>query len=66
MARPGNQADTGIMEEVEALMQAGKAATICAALDLLMEAARRAGDTGKRNRIKKTQKAKGCRHSRHS
>ncbi|NET58316.1 MAG: hypothetical protein F6K47_19815 [Symploca sp. SIO2E6] len=31
-----------------------------------MQAAKLARDTGKIQRIKKTQKAKGCRHSRHS
>ncbi len=62
----GNVADTGIMGEVNALIAAGTAATVCAALELLMAAAKSAGDTDRINRIKATQKAKGCRHSRHS
>lgn len=66
MAAPGNQADTGILDEAYALIRAGAAAEMCAALALLMEQARRAGDTAKMQRIKKTQKAKDCRHSRHS
>lgn len=66
MSKPGNVADTGIMDEVRALIEAAKAATICAALQLLMDAARLAGDKKKMQRIKKTQKANGCRHSRHS
>ena len=66
MASKGNQADTGIMNEVDALIRAGTAATVCAALAMLMAAAKSAGDKKKMQRIKKTQKAKGCRHSRHS
>ncbi len=66
MASSGNQADTGIMDEVQALIRAGQAATVCAALELLMQLAKQAGDRAKIQRIKKTQKAKGCRHSRHS
>ena len=61
-----NEADTGIMEQVQALIRAGKAATVCAELDLLKAAARRAGDKSSIQRIKATQKTKGCRHSRHS
>jgi hypothetical protein len=66
MSSSGNVADTGIMEEVQALIAAGTAATVCAGLALLMAAARRAGDKIRIRRIKKTQKDKGCRHSRHS
>ena len=66
MAAPGNQADTGIMDEVQQLISAGTAVTVCAALELLMQSAKQAGDTERIKRIKKTQKAKGCRHSRHS
>ena len=70
MAAPGNVADTGILEEVERLIQAaiavGAALTMCAALAQLMAAAERARDTRRIQRIKATQKAKGCRHSRHS
>jgi hypothetical protein len=66
MAAPGNQADTGIMDEVQQLISAGTAVTVCAALELLMQSAKQAGDTERIKRIKETQKAKGCRHSRHS
>jgi Domain of unknown function (DUF4157)/Bacterial toxin 34 len=62
-----NVADTGIMGEVNDLISAARAAgqalTVCAALAQLMAAAKRAGDTSRMNRIKRTQKAKGCRHS---
>jgi hypothetical protein len=64
-----NVADTGIMGEVHELIAAataaGAALTICAALEQLMAAAKRARDTARINKIKATQKAKGCRHSRH-
>ncbi len=66
MASPGNQADSGIMDEARELIATGAATAICAALDILMNAARAAGDKAKMQRIKKTQKAKGCRRSRHS
>ncbi|HAZ48610.1 MAG TPA: hypothetical protein DDW76_22935 [Cyanobacteria bacterium UBA11369] len=68
MAAPGNQADTGIMQEANELIaeSEGKVTDICEALDLLMKEAKRAKDTNKIARIKATQKAKGCRHSRHS
>jgi RHS repeat-associated protein len=66
MAANGNQADTGIMGEAQALIAAGLAAGICEALAMLMDAAKRACDSARQQRIKKTQKAKGCRHSRHS
>jgi hypothetical protein len=65
-----NVADTGIMGEVHELIAAataiGTALTICAALEQLMAAAKQAADTARINKIKATQKAKGCRHSRHS
>ena len=63
MSASGNVADTGIMEEAQALIAAGAAATICAALQILMD---QASDSRRKQRIKATQKAKGCRHSRHS
>lgn len=66
MSAPGNQADTGIMGEAQELIRAGRAATICAALEILLQLAKAAGDTKRVQRIKTTQKAKGCRHSRHS
>jgi hypothetical protein len=63
LAAPGNVVDTAIMEEAQALITAGKAESICAALQMLMN---RTEDSARRQRIKRTQKAKGCRHSRHS
>lgn len=66
MASSGNQADTEIMGEAQELIGSGRAATLCAALELLMQLAKQAGNKARIQRIKKTQKAKGCRHSRHS
>jgi hypothetical protein len=66
MAAPGNQADSGIMEEVHTLIRSGKAGDICEALAILMKEAKAAKDTKRQQRIKKTQKANNCRHSRHS
>jgi hypothetical protein len=66
MASQGNVADTGIVNDANALIAAGLAATMCAALAQLMDAASRARDTARMGKIKATQKAKGCRHSRHS
>ena len=64
MSARGNQADTGIMNEAYQLIERKRAANICNALDILMEEAKEAQDKQKQQRIKKTQKAKGCRHSR--
>ena len=65
-----NVADTGIMGEVQGLIEAAKAAgralTICEALAQLMAAAKRAGDSARVNKIKATEKANGCRHSSYS
>jgi hypothetical protein len=67
MAAPGNVADTGILDEAQRLISAAAGSlTMCEALAQLMAAAERARDTRKIQRIKSTQKAKGCRHSRHS
>lgn len=63
MASPGNVADTGIMEEARELVRSGRAADICAALALLMAATT---DSQRKLKIKATQKAMGCRHSRQS
>jgi hypothetical protein len=60
----GNVSDTGIEQEARSLIAAGTAATMCAALALLMELARRAGDTARMQRIKRTQKAHDCRGHR--
>ena len=63
MASNGNVADTGIMEEARAMVAAGTASDICDALAKLMAST---SDSRRKLRIKATQKAMGCRHSRHS
>lgn len=66
-AAPGNVSDTGIMEEARALVASGRFPNICAALEALYNAARcGGGDSARAERIKRTQKAQGCRGSRHS
>jgi len=60
----GNVADTGVVSEAQAIIAAGAATEICAALEILMEAARRAGDKAKMLKIKATQKAFNCRRHR--
>lgn len=57
-----NVGDTGIENEARALIEAGKAATMCEALAILWDEATRAKDSKRRNRIKATQKKYGCRH----
>lgn len=68
LAAHGNHADTGIMEEVHALLQASgrDPKDYCTALKILMEEANRASDARRKLRIKATMKAKGCYPSRHS
>ena len=66
MPSPGNQADTEILALAHALIQAGQAPTICDALEILMQEAKRNRDMERQQRIKATQKAKNCRHSRQS
>jgi hypothetical protein len=61
MSAPGNVADTGIMAEAQAMIAAGTATDICDALAKLMAAT---SDSARKLKIKATQKAKGCRHSR--
>lgn len=70
-AAPGRQEDTGIMEEVYDLLgrmglPPNKNDNICRALAILMEAAERNSDEKMKLRIRKTQKAKRCRPSRHT
>ncbi|WP_428262865.1 polymorphic toxin type 34 domain-containing protein [Haliangium sp.] len=68
-ASAGNVADTGIMAEVHEMIRAANREPtpeeICRALATLMQAAKDAGDTRRENRIRATQKSRGCRHSRH-
>ena len=64
MTPRGNQSDTGIMEEVRAMQDAGVANNICDALAILMREAESAGDNQRKQRIKATQKANKCRRSR--
>ena len=62
MAARGNQSDTGIMEEANALVQSGRADDVRGALDILLEEAKRAQDTQKQKRIQKTQKDRKTRN----
>jgi hypothetical protein len=64
MAKGGKQnvGDTGIENEARALIESGKAATMCEALAILMDQAKTAKDSKRQQRIKATQKAHGCRH----
>lgn len=61
MSAAGNVADTGIMEEARTMIAAATATDICDALARLMAAA---SDSVRKLKIKATQKATGCRHSR--
>jgi hypothetical protein len=64
MSKGGNKnvGDTGIENEARKLIEAGKAAGMCDALAILMDAAKRARDTSRQGKIKATQKKFGCRH----
>ncbi len=59
----GNQADTGVMQDVYRLYPK---LPVCDALDLLLDAAKAAGDQKKIAAITKTKKAWGCKRSRAS
>ncbi len=63
MAKGGKQngGDTGIEDEMRALIAAGAAIGNCAALAKLWDQAK--GDNARRQRIKRTQKKYDCRHS---
>lgn len=63
MASSGNQAHDHIVEEARELVRTSRAPDLCAALEMLMNAAT---DSQRKLKIKATQKALGCRHSRHS
>lgn len=64
MSKGGNKnvGDTGIENEARALIASGAAASMCDALAQLMDAASRAKDNSRKQRIKATQKKYGCRH----
>ena len=64
MSKGGNKnvGDTGIENEARKLIEAGKAASMCDALAILMDAAKGARDTSRQGKIKATQKKFGCRH----
>lgn len=71
LAAPGNQADTGIMQEVYALLESmGLSAqaeeNICKALAILYNQAKSRRDNKRISRIRKTQKDQQCRPSRHT
>jgi hypothetical protein len=64
MSKGGNKnpGDTGIENEAHDLIQRGVASSMCEALAILMDAAKKAKDAKRRERIKATQKKYGCRH----
>jgi Bacterial toxin 34 len=66
MTSEGNVADTGILQEIHQLMREGLVEDKCEALKIILEDAKRRSDTTKQVRIYRTQKACGCKHSRHS
>lgn len=66
MTAEGNVADTGIVEEVNQLIADKKASDQSEALELLKQQAKRDKDKEKMEKIKRTQKAFGERHSRSS
>ena len=66
MTAEDNVADTGIREEVNQLIAEKKASNIPEALEILKQQAKRDKDKEKMEKIKRTQKAFGERHSRSS
>ncbi len=70
LASVGNVADTGIMEEVHALIRihgwSDTKENVCRALATLWQEAKNMRNVKRRHRIERTQKYHGCRHSRHS
>ena len=66
MTTEGNVADTGIVEEVNQLIAEKKASDQSEALEILKQQAKRDKDKEKMEKIKRTQKAFGERHSRSS
>jgi len=64
MSKGGKQkvSHTGIENEARALIASGLASDMCDALGKMMDAARRAKDSQKRERIKATEKQYRCRH----
>ncbi|MEG4498508.1 polymorphic toxin type 34 domain-containing protein [Microcoleus sp. F10-C6] len=66
MTAEGNVADTGIVEESKELIAEKKASNMPEALEILKQQAKRDKDKEKMEKIKRTQKAFGERHSRSS
>jgi hypothetical protein len=66
MTSEGNVADTGILQEIYQLKREGVTDDKCEALKIILEEAKRRSDTDKQLKIYRTQKACGCKHSRHS
>ncbi|HEY9671891.1 MAG TPA: polymorphic toxin type 34 domain-containing protein [Waterburya sp.] len=64
MPSRGNVGDNGILAEARQLIEVGSAKTMCEALQILMNKARGGRDKAKQEKIKATQKAKGCRRCR--
>ncbi len=66
MTAEGSVADTGIVEEANQLIAEKKASNMPEALEILKQQAKRDKDKEKMEKIKRTEKALGVRHSRHS
>jgi hypothetical protein len=64
MPSKGNVGDTSILAEARQLQSVGSVKTMCEALQILMNKARGTRDKAKQEKIKATQKAKGCRRCR--
>ncbi|MEZ2229294.1 polymorphic toxin type 34 domain-containing protein [Microcoleus sp.] len=66
MTAEGNVADTGIVEEANQLIAEKKASDMPEALEILKQQAKRDKDKEKMEKIKRTLKAFGGKHSRYS
>jgi len=66
MTAEGNVADTGIVEEANQLIAEKKASNMPEALKILKQQAKRDKDKEKMEKIKRTEKAFGGKHSRYS
>lgn len=67
MTAEGNVTDTGIVEEAKQLIEEGKKdLNMPEALEILKQQAKRDKDKEKMEKITRTEKALGVRHSRHS
>lgn len=64
MPSRGNVGDSGILAEARQLIEVGSAKTMCEALKILMNKARRVRDKAKMAKIQATQKYQRCRRCR--